>query len=60
MTKIPYEILSVEVNKLYTKEFSPEDNQGIIEHCEFIRKFIESCGWTVESYIDRMWIGTGN
>lgn len=55
MNKIPYAIVSLEVDKLYQKDFDPSDNDAIIEHCEFIRTFVESCGWTIEDYLKRMW-----
>jgi hypothetical protein len=52
MVKIPYFQLSVEVDKLYN--YSLTDDKVIEEHCEFIRQFIESCGWEVEDYISTM------
>lgn len=57
MFKLPYEQLSVEVDKLYSKSFDEKDVKGISEHCEFIRNFIEACGYTTEEYIERMWDG---
>ena len=55
MVKIPYDIVVIQVEKLYTKEFDPSDDNGIAEHCEFIANFVESCGWSVEEYLERMW-----
>jgi hypothetical protein len=52
--KVPFEILFLEVEKLYQKQFDPSDTISIEEHCDFIRIFIESCGWTSDEYIRRM------
>lgn len=52
--KVPFNQLYMEVEKLYNKEFQPSEIQSINEHCDFIRSFIESCGWDVESYIRSM------
>ena len=49
--KIPYEVLALEVDKLYQKEFGPSDHTSIEEHLKFIETFIESCGWEVEEYM---------
>lgn len=54
MKKISYEFLTLELEKLWSKEFSSEDTIGINEHCDFIISFVESCGWTTEEYISRM------
>ena len=54
MNKIKFEILSLEVEKLYLKEFEDKDVSGINEHCEFIADFINAAGWTEEEYIRRM------
>lgn len=60
MFKLPYEQLSVEVEKLYSKPFEESNTKGILDHCEFIRNFIEACGWSVDEYIERMWAGVKN
>lgn len=54
MCRVPYEILAVEIEKLYAKEFPPHD-PAISNHCAFIAEFIRSCGWTEEEYWDR-WV----
>lgn len=52
--KIPYEILSLEVEKLYAVEF-PEgiSNRVIEDHCNLISTLIEGCGWDVTEYLNR-------
>lgn len=52
--KIPYNIMALEVEKLYQKDFPPHD-PAIAAHCEYIAEFIRSCGWTEEEYWDR-WV----
>lgn len=51
MKKIPFEQVSLQVEILWKKEFLPNDIIGINEHCDFIRSFIESCGWSIDDYI---------
>lgn len=51
--KVPYEVMALEVEKLYQKEFPDTALTQIEEHCEFIATFIESCGWTTEEYLQR-------
>jgi hypothetical protein len=56
MTKVPYEVLALEVDKLYQKQFPSSSDpdfalKEIEEHCEYIATFIESCGWNLEEYI---------
>ena len=50
--KLPYAQLSVQVNKLY--DYKLTDEKAIEEHCEYIRQFIEACGWDVDDYIRAM------
>lgn len=51
--KLSYAQLSMQVDKLY--EYVLTDERAIEEHCEFIRQFIEACGWSVDDYINAMW-----
>jgi len=44
----------MQVDSLFQKEFDPTDTKGINEHCDYIRDFIESCGWDVSSFIRAM------
>lgn len=52
--KIPFPILNLEVAKLYEKEFVPSDLKGIDNHCQFIRDFINACGWDETDFIMKM------
>jgi hypothetical protein len=49
--KLPYDYVSREVDKLYEKDFDSQDTEAISKHCDFIREFINACGWTEEEYI---------
>lgn len=51
MIKLPYAYVTQEVDKLYDKKFEENDLDGINKHCDFIREFINACGWTEEAYI---------
>lgn len=53
-TKLPYEYVSKEVDKLYEKQFSEDDAVSIEQHCLFIVDFLHACGWTEEEYIRAM------
>lgn len=51
MRRIPYEVLALQVDRLYNKDFPEDSTQSIEEHCEFIQTFIQSCGWDLDDFI---------
>lgn len=52
MNKIQYELVALEVEKLYGKIFPPDaPNKEVEDHCEYIAKYIESCGWDTDDYM---------
>jgi hypothetical protein len=53
MVKVPYEILSVAVEKLYAKKFPEGDHKAIEEHCLTIQALIEGSGWDTDEYLNR-------
>lgn len=52
MVKIKYEILAIEIDKLYPPHYILKDGETIEQHLAYIDAFIESTGWTSEEYID--------
>lgn len=52
MSRMPWEYVSKEIDKLYEKEFPSEDTTSIEEHCIHIVEFLYACGWTEEEYFD--------
>jgi hypothetical protein len=52
-TKIPYLIMALEVERLYSKEFPEGDDAAITKHCEYIASFINSCGYSEDEYMER-------
>lgn len=54
MNKIPYETVAVGMEKLWSAQFEFDDEQGMSDHCDLLRSFVESCGWSVDDYIRRM------
>ncbi len=54
MNKIPFGLVSIQVEKLFSKEFAEDDVASIVEHCDMIRNYIELCGWSVEDYTRQM------
>lgn len=58
MTKIPFEVLQVEVEKLYAVEFPSGTSDKVIEdHCNLIAELIESSGWDITDYLNRWFNG---
>jgi hypothetical protein len=53
-SKIKYDIVALQVELLYQKDFDPHDIAGINNHCDYIRSFIESCGWVIDDFIREM------
>ena len=59
MSKVSYEILALEVEKMYQKQFTDDTPLSTVDaYIESIHTFIESCGWTTAEYLDR-WLGLG-
>ena len=52
--KVPYNILCIEMEKLFLRQFDPSDILGMEEHCELMISLIEASGWTVNDYVLRM------
>lgn len=50
--KIAYEILALEIDKLYPPHYTLKPGETAEKHCEFIAEFIRACGWTESEYID--------
>ncbi len=48
--KVQFNILSLEVEKLYQKQLSSE--KEIRQHIEFIHDFVVSCGYTWDEYLE--------
>lgn len=52
--RISYEILALQMEQLWNKNFESADVQSINSHCEYMQNFIEACGWKIDDYIHRM------
>jgi len=50
--KVPYEILAVEVDKMYPPHYTLKEGETIDQHIMDIHDFIESCGWSVEEFTE--------
>lgn len=51
MNKVAYELVTIEVDKLYGKPISPDAPDKEVEDlCEYIDAYITSCGWDIEEY----------
>lgn len=60
MVKISYEILALNVEKLFQSGINLIDPEEINQHFQNIRNFIEACGWTIDDYTDHMMGWTHN
>jgi len=49
--KVPYEVMALEVDKLYPPHYVLKPGETIEQHLMDIEGFIESCGWTTEEYL---------
>jgi len=49
--KIPYGILALQLEVLYSIPIDSKNNQAIEEHCEMIAKFVEDAGWTFDEFV---------
>ena len=52
MARVQYEVLALEVDKLYPPYYNLKPGETAEEHCEYIAEFIRACGWTEEEYIN--------
>lgn len=50
--KVPYEILAVEVDKLYPPYYTLKPGETIDQHLADIETLICACGWTPEEYLE--------
>ncbi len=53
--KVQYEILDLEVSKLYNQKVDSNDTEGVLKHLQFIKFFIEATGWDIQQYQDEGW-----
>jgi hypothetical protein len=60
MPKVAFEMLDLQVAQMYTKKFDDNDIEAINKYCESIADFIKACGWTEESYVQRLMRPEGN
>lgn len=50
--KVSYEVLALELDKLYPPHYTLKPGETIEQHIMDIHDFIESCGWTTEEYLE--------
>lgn len=49
--KVPYLVLTIEVDKMYPPHYVIKPDETIEQHLKDIETFIEACGWDVSEYI---------
>lgn len=50
--KVAYEVLALNVDKLYPPHYDLKPGETIEQHLMDIEALIESCGWTTEEYLE--------
>lgn len=50
--RVPYEVMAVEVDKMYPPHYVLKPGETLDDHLMDIESFIESCGWTTEEYLE--------
>jgi len=53
--KLSLQYVAREVDKLYEKQFDASETNAIKKHCEFIRDFINACGWDEDDLLRAMY-----
>jgi hypothetical protein len=51
MTKLPFDYVLREVEKLYARPIPTHETAAIDKQCAFIAAFINACGWTEEEFM---------
>lgn len=67
-TKVQFELVVLEVEKMYAEKvyhgdgshFTESEIAAIEDQCLKIDNFIESCGWSVENFLDKWNNGQSN
>lgn len=49
--KVPFEVLLVEVEKMYPPYYQLKPGETLDQHLMDIETLIESCGWTTEEFL---------
>lgn len=49
-TRIAFDIVAVEIEKLYQRDANSMTDEQVNDHCQFIAEFIRSCGWDETDY----------
>lgn len=52
MSKIAYEVVAVEVDKMYPPHYVLKADETVDDHLVFVETFIKSCGWDVEEFME--------
>jgi len=60
MMQIKYELVAIQVEKLYQKQFAEHNEKAISNHVKYIADYINACGWTENDYFERSMKETGN
>lgn len=58
MTKIPFPVLTIQVNKLYDQIVDMTNDKAVNEQSEYIHDFVAACGWDWDEYLYE-WSGLG-
>jgi hypothetical protein len=48
---INFQIVNIEVSKIYNRDIDPFDSNAIEEREKFVQAFVNSCGYTWDEYL---------
>ena len=51
ISKVPFHILNVEVEKIYSKEIDINDNEAVNIQAEYAHDFVVACGWSWDQFL---------
>ena len=51
--RVQYEIVAIEVERLYARQFPPNSDKEIEKHIQYIVEYLHACGWEEDEYLER-------
>lgn len=53
-TRVPFQVVNLEVDKMYQIDFSEFTEEQAEEHYKLIKEFIHACGWTSKDFVEEL------
>ena len=52
--KVPFEIVDLEVTKMYKIDISRMTDEQVEKHFANIKEYVLACGWSPEQYVEKL------